>query len=338
MQKGVADVLKMAWWNVNNFYHFRPEEVRKRPSKKTRWPQSREEYDHKCKRVDAALLEFFKKSGIPQVIGLGEITSEAAEQLRQRLLPAYRLTSLDVKADEPTLQVAVLYPHDTPGLHFVEQPPILVPRTPRGTRPMAVIDAKVNGDHTIRIIVCHWQARMDEKGSKKLRFRTADYLSGYTYDFVNERPGLNHIAIVGDLNEEPFEDNLDVLNAHRHRARSQGIGHWADDDVKRTHLYNTSWRLLGEKFSYPESAVVPVDDNCAGTYYWEVEKSWRHFDQLIVSGGLLQPKRPFIDESETTIVSSPAFLTDGLPLKFSRDGPKFRGLSDHLPLFAQIHI
>ena len=288
--------------------------------------------------MDRALAELFALVGIPEILCLGEVTREAAEGLRDRVLPAYRVASLDVKADKPTLQVAILYKADSADLTYREQLPISAPRTPRGTRPMAVLDVST-GTHTIRVIACHWQARMDEQGSKKVRFRAADHLAGLCHDFINERPGLNDVAIVGDLNEEPFEENLDTLNAHRHRGRSQGKAHWADHDVKRTHLYNTSWRLLGEKHPHPAADAHDLSmQNAAGTYYWEEEQSWRHFDQLIVSGGLLQPTVPYIDEAEIGVVSSPAFLTDGLPIGFTRDAGKYRGVSDHLPLFAKIHI
>jgi len=258
--------------------------------------------------------------------------------LRDRLLPNYRVLSLDVIADAPTPQVAVLYAPDNELVRFEEQIPLVAPRTPRGTRPMAVLDVCAL-EHKIRIVICHWQARMDEKGSGRLRGRMADYLSGECYDFITDRFGKNHLAIIGDFNEDPYEDSFNTLNAHRHRGRSQGKPHWADDDVKRVHLYNTAWRLLGEKHPFPKSERDEnLQLNCAGTYYWEEAKSWRHFDQLIVSGGLLGPSAPHIDEDEVVIISSAAFLSGGLPIKFSYDHGKFVGLSDHLPIYASFYF
>lgn len=326
----------LVWWNANDYFHFRPEELKRKGN--SRWPQSRQEYLEKCKRVDGALTELFTLVGIPKVLALGEVTRQAATELRDRLLPGYRVLSLDVKADDPTLQVAALYAPDSDLIKFEEQPPLVVPRTPIATRPMAVLDAE-SDDHIIRIVICHWQARMDEKGSRKLRGRMADYLSGESYDFVRDRPGKHHLAIIGDFNEEPYEDSLDTLNAHRHRGRSQGKPHWADDDVKRVHLYNTAWRLLGEQQPHPQAELKnnPLL-NCAGTYYWEDAKSWRNFDQLIVSGGLLGSIPPHIDEDEVTIISSAAFLSGGLPIKFSRKNGKFVGLSDHLPIHANVYV
>lgn len=328
--------LGIMWWNANNFFHFRPEEAKSR--EQSRWPQSREEYQEKCSRVDAALLEFFAIDGPPRILALGEITREAATQLRDRILPDYRVLSLDVMPSEPTSQVAALYAPDDALIQFSEQPPLVPPRTTRATRPMGVIDAKTNG-HIIRFVICHWTARMDEDASKKLRYRTADFLSGECFDFTQLNPKKNHVAIIGDFNEDPFEDGLATLNAHRHRGRSQGKHHWADEDVKRVHLYNPSWRLLGEQYPHPKEGhgALPLM-NCAGTYYWEEKNSWRNFDQLIVSGGLLGVDCPRLDEDNVKIISIPAFLSEGLPCQFFRKNGKFSGLSDHLPIYATLNI
>lgn len=328
--------LRFVWWNAYDFYDFRPEKIKR--GGKSRWPSSRADYEEKCRRVDNALSELFSEIGMPHILCLGEITKAAAEELRDRMMPKYRVISLDVKADEPTLQVAVLYSEDSAEFSFVESMPIVVPRVPRGTRPMAVLDAKI-GAHVIRFIACHWQARIDEEGSAKIRNRSAEFLSEYCYEFINSVAGGNHVVIVGDLNEEPFEKNLEVLNAHRHRARSLSKPHWTDKDVKRTHLYNLSWRLLGEKHPHasPNRNTDAMKD-CAGTYYWESKSSWRTFDQVLVSGGLLESARPQISEAHCSIVSTDGFLTDGLPLKFERDAKKLRGLSDHLPISGKILI
>jgi hypothetical protein len=142
---------------------------------------------------------------------------------------------------------------------------------------------------------------------------------------------------MGDLNEEPYGRNLECLYAHRHRAKSIGKPHWADNDVKRSHLYNTSWRLLGERYAHPEPLSRPRElVGSAGTYYWEAKRSWAHLDHFIVSGSLLGATPPYFDENEAAIVSLSEFLTNGLPLKFTEDSGKFRGLSDHLPIYGRI--
>lgn len=336
LEPTMALQLNVAWWNANDLYHFDADKIKARNS---RWPRSRRIYEEKCRRVDLALRSFFDKFSTPQLLGLGETTQQAAIDLRDRLLPDYRILSLDVQTSKPTLQVAILYSPDAKGsLEFRESPPIAVPGTPRGTRPMAVLDA-LTPTSELRCIACHWQARLDE-ASEITRFRIADYLAQYTHDYLTQKSSkARGVLVMGDLNEEPYGRNLEILNAHRHRERSLGLAHWADNDVKRTHLYNPSWRLMGEKYAHPEPTLRPRElVGSAGTYYWEAKRSWAHLDHFIVSGSLLGNQAPYFDENESAIVSLVEFLTNGLPIKFSEDSGKFRGVSDHLPIYGRIFL
>lgn len=325
--------LSVFWWNVGDFYHYDHDK-----SKTDRWPKSLAQYQAKCAAVDTAFKASFENYGIPSIIALGEITAYAARDLKNRLFPEYNLISLDTRTDNPTLQIAILHRNSDNKFSFSESPPIVVPATPRGTRPMGVIDISTI-DSNIRCIVCHWQARFDVK-SEQIRYRIADHLSQYVYDFLHENTTgkkKNSVIIIGDLNDEPFgESTQEVLNAHRHRSRSYKA-HWADDDVKRVHLYNCSWRLLGEKTPHPPGKAE-CNQSVAGTYYWEQKKSWHNLDHLIVSSGLLGENPPFINESEFTIISLPEFMPDGIPLKFYENKGKFSGLSDHLPILATISL
>lgn len=335
MQPEKKKTLSIMWWNVCNFYHYKAEEAGK--GGKSRWPKTQQDYEEKCRRVDQALSDITQTLGKCDVIFLCEITLVAATELRDRLFPEYDLISLDVKKDNPTLQIAVLHIKSDGVISITEQMPLIAEDTARNSRPMAVLDVKVKKKN-IRIIACHWPSRMDEEGSEDQRYDNATCLGKYSYDFISKDAENNNVVIVGDLNEEPHERSLRRLNAHRHRGRALGKSHWADGDVKRLHLYNTSWRLLGEKHAHPSRGGTPALDHSAGTYYWEEERAWRNFDQLIVSGGLLGEKEPFINEHETLIVSLPAFLTNGLPLKFKNKEGTYSGVSDHLPLFTIIHI
>lgn len=325
--------ISIFWWNAGDYYHYDRDK-----SKLDRWPKSQSQYQAKCAAVDAAFKASFTNFGMPTVVTLGEITAYAAKDLRDRLFPEYNLISLDTKIDSPTLQIAILYRRCHDGLAFSESPPIVVPATPKGTRPMAVLDIS-NATAHIRCIVCHWQARFDEK-NERIRYRMADYLSQQIYDFLHDDAGekkKRSVIVVGDLNDEPFgESTQDVLNAHRHRARSYKT-HWADDDVKRVHLYNCSWRLLGERTPH-SPAIVDAFPTAAGTYYWEHKKSWHNLDHFIVSSGLLGKMPPFIDEAEVKVVSLPEFMPEGVPKKFYESEGRFFGLSDHLPIVASISM
>ena len=143
------------------------------------------------------------------------------------------------------------------------------------------------------------------------------------------------VMIIGDLNEEPFDNIIiDYLNTHRYRDRALKRGHWADDDVKRIHLYNCTWRLLGEKLN-GKKILAP---HIAGTYFWADKQSWHTFDQIIVSGGLLDSIPPHIDEGNTEIVNLQEFMPENTPRKFSFSEKGYSGLSDHLPLHTKLII
>lgn len=325
-----------AWWNVNDFYHFDATHVSR--DTRSRWPQSLGAYEEKCARVDRALNALFLSVGVPSILALCEITRSAAEELRARILPTYRVISLDSLKGHPSLQVAILVAPDTERARFEEQQPIVVADTPRGTRAMCVLDVITAGART-RCVVCHWPPKFTEE-SAKIRWRLADYLARYCYSFLKANSvDKRSLLILGDLNEEPPAETLAVLNAHRHRGRAQSASHASDKDVARVHLYNTSWRLLGEKHPHPvsESGALAMS-NAAGTYYRSTHYAWYHLDHLIVSGGLLQTSVPYLRESEVAVISLPEFLTDGLPKKFAKKDEMFTGVSDHLPIFARIHI
>ena len=324
--------LNLVWWNAYNFFHFDSAF-----DKLDRWPKSADEYKSKCVRVDAALKELEEITGKIDILCLCEITKIAAEELRDRLFPSFKVISLDIKVDKPTLQVAIIYREATNSINFEEKAFILAERTPSSTRPMAVLEIRI-ADKSLRIICCHWTARIKEEDSEDVRYACALYLGSYCYDFVKENQN-NSVIIVGDLNEEPFERSLRALHAHRYRGRCLSKTHHTDHPVKRLHLYNLSWRHLGEQYPQKIHSVGNSKNlGCAGTYYRSETRDWHSFDQIILSGGLLSNSPPFIDENETLIISSPAFLTNGLPTKFLYDDANSSGLSDHLPLYMKINI
>ncbi|WP_159874667.1 endonuclease/exonuclease/phosphatase family protein [Aquitalea denitrificans] len=334
MEKATEDI-SIFWWNVYDFYHF--DNSTRNQNNGQRWPASDKEYQLKCNAIDNALRAFITEHGKPTIIALGEITAKSASDLKDRLFPEYNLISLDVKPGAPSLQLAILHKKTIQGVELTEAPPIVVPYTHKSTRPMAVLNISSNNS-IIQCIVCHWPAKFED-GSEKCRERIADYLSQYVYDFLNTDSLKNKkkksTILIGDFNQEPFEKSVwSDLNTHRHRARAFDK-HWTDKDIKRVHLYNCSWRLLGEL-----SPLLPSGNmkNAAGTYYWKKKKSWHNLDHVIVSQGLLGTTPPFIDESSLTIIALPEFIPSGVPEKFSITQDGHSGLSDHLPLFATIKM
>ena len=70
----------------------------------------------------------------------------------------------------------------------------------------------------------------------------------------------------------------------------------------------------------------------AGSFYNKNPKlGWRTFDHILVSGGLLKPPAPYLDEAQTKVVLTEAMKgTNGMPCPFEMANGL--GASDHLPI------
>jgi hypothetical protein len=309
--------VRVVWWNAQDFAHYDPTRAGE-----IRWPSSVAEFTAKADLLTAILKDLVTDG--PVIIALAETTRVAAETLRDRLLPSYIVSSLDI-LPRSDFHVALIYP---PGGDFRFEPPFSAAYVPRGTRPMAVLDIMWQS-HTVRLIAAHWTARFSE-ASERTRSETARELSRYIFDYLDSaRPDeYKHIMLVGDLNEEPHGLLERDLFAQRERARARRK-HWSDKDVKRRYLYNISWRMLGER--EPASAAR---FNSAGTYYWGEASEWRTFDHIIVSGSLVTTEYPRIDELATSVVVHDELYRAGaVPAKFWWNGNAATGgASDHLPL------
>lgn len=317
-------VLRFLWWNVQDFSHF--DHTR---AGETRWPISPLAYSAKCAAIDRVLLGLQPR---PHLIGMAEITKAAALELRDRLFPGYRVFSLDL-LPQSRPQVAFIY-SDHPTFQEVEQ--LSVPDVPRTTRPMAVLDYLEPG-HRVRFIACHWPPRFDEQ-QERTRILSAHKLATYAYSYLHEPEAATkrHLVILGDLNEEPFGSLESFLGTTRSRARSRRREHFCDGDTRRVHLYNCSWRLLGERAPHAPGRNV-LRREAAGTYYWREERSWHTLDHVIVNGSLLCDCEPYLDESSLDVhLGSLLESKDGLPRRFEWRAGDPTGVSDHLPIRGQI--
>jgi endonuclease/exonuclease/phosphatase family metal-dependent hydrolase len=186
--------------------------------------------------------------------------------------------------------------------------------------------------HLIRFVACHWTSFEEASDTRR---RLADFLRRDTYEYLNPEqpsPGLTrHVLILGDLNEEPTSPLFEKLFlGSRDRAASRR-SHWQDAEVRRVRLYNAAWRYLGEQVAHGGAGTA---SGVAGTFYNDTLR-WRTFDHLLVSGELLGAAPPYLDESRTRIVTTPAMKDeDGLPRPFTPDSGS--GISDHLPIVGRL--
>jgi hypothetical protein len=325
------NVLDFLWWNVQDFAHFDIGQATYE-----RWPDSAREYFEKRRRIET-VLQLLTATTRPQLFAFAEITEYAARDLRDRLFPDYKVFSLASLYDRPDFHIALIY---DPAAGFGGEDFLKVSNVPGSTRPMAVLNHRY-GRHVIRFYVCHWTARFAEP-SDKWRQLTAQHLNGASYEFLrssDEPEEIRHVMILGDLNEEPYGTVETWLYAHRDRAASRRVEHYTDKSIRRLHLYNCSWRLLGEHIPHPQRGR---EREMAGSYYWRDTRTWHTFDQVIVSGSLLTDEPPYLDEVNLRVASGLGVLPnefladDGLPDKFEWKNGHPTGLSDHLPICGRI--
>jgi hypothetical protein len=309
------------WWNVQDFAHFDPDRLAE-----AQWPSSAGAFTAKVDLVAKVLGDHVVEQ--PVVIGLAETTREAAEALRDRILPDYSVLSLDLHS-RSELNVAFIYPDAS---EIRARPPFAPAHVPRGTRPMAVLDVMVP-NHTIRFYGCHWTARFSQS-SERTRSEIARQLARNIFEYFASTPAdqERHVIVMGDLNEEPFGLLERDLWAQRERHRANRA-HWSDKDVYRRYLYNTTWRLVGERA--PHTACGP---HSAGTYYWAEQNEWRTFDHVIVDGSLVAGECPMLDEATVEVLAhSELFRAGRTPEKFWWNGKvAMGGVSDHLPIKGKL--
>jgi endonuclease/exonuclease/phosphatase family metal-dependent hydrolase len=320
--------MTFVWWNLHDFAHY--DAAR---SSDPRWPKRHADYEAKRVRILAAFREVFGE-GYPDLLAVCEITREAAQDLLARLPAGFRLAIAPRYLHDDGFQVAVFF---RPGGGLSAEP-LLIPTeeedVTEGTRPMVPLHLTVPG-HVVRFVACHWTA-FDTDTSRLARERLADVLRRDTHAFLEpEVPTAGvarHVVVLGDLNEEPMAAVFAQRLIGRRDRESSHSRHWRDAQVRRVRLYNAAWRFLGEQVAHGSS--VPGRIGAAGTYFKEPH-TWRTFDHVFVSSGLLGASPPYLNEAQTRVVATPIMVDeDGLPRPFAPGTT--RGVSDHLPILGQL--
>ena len=321
--------LRFLWWNVCDFAHFDPAMAERADG---RWPSSEAMFREKLRRINSSLTALFGND-LPELIGLCEITRGGAGELGALRLADYN-TFFSRPDGEDGFQIVVFVKRNA-GV-TLKKLPLVAQSVPDSTRPMPLVEFRGKEGH-IRFAFCHWPA-FDEPASQEHRGRVADALRADVYKFMRPSKGLGvprHYVALGDFNAEPFDDLFELkLYAYRDRERSRQRPHHTDPHVERTRLYNCGWRHLGEH--RPHDPGTPSAEQ-AGTYYQASTRTWRTFDQVLVTGGLLSAEAPYLDESRLLVRTDTATLTDAdKPGKFAFVGDAASGFSDHLPITGSI--
>ena len=317
----------VANWNVENLFdtaddpqnpyddEFLPNNVT------TRWTQVR--FETKLDNL-AKVISGMNRGEGPDVLGMEEV--ENKDVLRLLVAKLDRKPYAIVHADSPDprgIDVALLYNRDL--FYLLEQHLYPVPlkwsRTTRDILHAVLVDHRGKKLH---VFVNHWPSRGGGvEASDPNRFAAAKILSR-AISGVFRRDPLAHVIVMGDFNDEPNSPSIRVaLDVAPYPARNGYLP---------ARLYNLASSMSSKGL---------------GTFFhaFRGQIQWRMYDQIMVSGTLLESARIEYDEGSLKIDRPDYMVEDrgwnkGAPLSTCVDQDEYHGgYSDHLPIGARfVHL
>jgi endonuclease/exonuclease/phosphatase family metal-dependent hydrolase len=167
---------------------------------------------------------------------------------------------------------------------------------------------------TLHFLVNHWPSRYGGKEQTEPRRLEIARLLRHHADSLQSLNPSAKMLIMGDLNDEPVDKSLqEVLKALP-----------ADDLVDAHQLYNLAYA----DFRHGRGTLV----------FKEINNTWFLFDQIIVSGSLIDGAGLNVKGRKLNIFDPGWILKDQKPFR-TYQGPIYKGgFSDHLPIFIDLYL
>lgn len=313
--------LKLVFYNVENFYdwkddptvndeEFLPEGARK-------WTRFRfEEKASNIYKVFAAIGEL----DFPDIIGMAEVENDFVLDYLIHETPMKKVPLAYVhreSSDQRGIDACIIYRTDRMKLLYSEFIKIIGKNgTVQRTRDIVYASFLVKGNEVLHVFVNHWPSRRGgELESQQKRNVVAAVLKQKTDSLLKADPHAK-IVITGDFNDEPYNNSISkTLKAQI-----------PDQEVHAPELYNLSGRIL----------------KTTGSGTLKFKGNWSVFDQIIVSGSLLNTKGLHTCVACASVFKPSFLLKDdktymGFTLRRTFNGITYvGGYSDHLPVFLNL--
>lgn len=179
------------------------------------------------------------------------------------------------------------------------------------TRGFLIVSGEMGGE-LVHIIVNHWPSRY---ASSPARERAGVLVRDLKDSLLAEMPD-SRVIIMGDMNDDPDDKSLkSCLGALRNK----------DDVENATDLYNPWWDILRRR----------------GHGTLKYRGKWNLFDQVILSGNLVNNDRSTLELYKTEIFSRNYLFQQegrykGNTLRTHAGGVWLNGYSDHLPVIVYL--
>lgn len=256
----------------------------------------------------------------PAVVGLCEVENRTVLEKLVSFTPLKSISYKIIHKESPDhrgIDVALLYnPKQFYPLEYIYYPLVLENDSIMNTREMLYVSGVLNEVDTIHIFVNHWPSRYSGlMETRQLRNLAAKKLRSEVDKLFREDPN-SKIIIVGDFNDQPNDQSLSEYL----KAKIPTV------PFINSELFNLSFDWLNNDY---------------GTLKYQSQ--WSVFDQIIVSGSLLnQSNNNEFKVRSASIVNLPFLFENdekygGKKPKrtytgFSYDG----GFSDHLPVILKL--
>lgn len=255
----------------------------------------------------------------PAVIGISEVENRSVvEDLVKKIDETLVANGKDpwnlqiVHHDSPDLRgidVALLYNPVYFQLENVNNHRLVIPDDPDFlTRDQLVVSGMLL-DKPMGFIVNHWPSRLGGEKESSPKREAAGRLSRHIADSLRRDNPARGVVMMGDLNDDPFNKSCaEAFGAVRDR-----------EQVTHDGYYNPFWYIL---------------DNGVGTLCYNGK--WNLFDQIIVSGNLVDNSDPEFQYWKCTVLNAPFLRTKRGKYKnyphrtYSRNN-FLNGYSDHFP-------
>lgn len=283
----------------------------------TRW--TRERYETKLDNL-AQVISGMNKGQGPDVLGLEEIENEdVIRDLVDKLKgKSYGIVHVD-SPDPRGIDTAMIFNRD----HFslLESHAYKVSlKWNHTTRDILHAVLEDHDGQKLHVFVNHWPSRGGGvRESEANRFEAARVLALAT-DRLFQREPAARVVILGDFNDEPSNRSIrDVLDVDPYFSRTDHVA---------TNLYNLS-------------AAKSAKGQGSFSHSFAGETEWRMYDQIIVSGALLE-SADIEPDQELFWIDRPEFMVEergrdkGAPVPTFENQEFYQGgYSDHFPVGAR---
>jgi predicted extracellular nuclease len=311
---------RVMFYNVENFFDFSDDSLKAdeafTPAGDMHWTPER--FNVKLKNIYKVVIALGGWQP-PDIIGMCEIENRYVldELINQTPLVKYPYKVIHEESpDRRGIDVALLFNGNT--VQYLDSKQYRIYKPGLVTRNILYFKALLNRD-TCHFLVNHWPSRSaGQLETEADRLTAADLLKSITDSLF----GINRTAdiiIMGDFNDEPADLSLSI---HLKALPYKG-------NLVPTRLYNLS--------------TVPKSGDFRGTLKYQGQ--WNLFDQIIVSGNLLNPSNGIHADPRGYVIFGESFLLtpdeqyNGFKPFRTYNGFHYQGgFSDHLPVYIDLLI